>query len=87
MLPIATLRTGRTKLSRPLQIVRALVIVLVVSDLVSAPQPWGYALPIASAFASIVALFRPGLGVLLALLPIGSTLVVGPWGQDFMPLL
>ena len=51
MLPIATLRTGRTKLSRPLQIVRALVIVLVVSDLVSAPQlpapqPWGYALPI-----------------------------------------
>lgn len=92
MLPIATLRTGRTELSRPLQIVRALVIVLVVSDLVSAPQvpapqPWGYALPIASAFASIVALFRPGLGVLLALLPIGSTLVVGPWGQDFMPLL
>lgn len=84
----------RATAPRPLRVLRALVIVFVCCELLDtllrpAPDPgWLYhGLSVLSAAAAILVLFRPGPGVALAVLPVGSTLLVSGFGQDLLPLV
>lgn len=84
-----------TSLPAPLRVLRWVVVWIALSDLVllSRPpyygiEPWIFVGVSAFGSAAIVAaLFRPGAGFLLSLVPIASAFVVGPFGQTILPVL
>lgn len=93
MIGIATPRPDEGRPSRPLRVVRALVLVVIGVDLLLAlfltggRAPWLYgAVMTLSAIGVALTLFRPMLGLAACLVPIASALWA-PVGQDVAPLM
>ena len=93
MVGTATLQLDEDAPPRPLRVVRALVLVVIGVDLLSGlflswlVTPWLYTtVMVLSAIGAALTLFRPVLGLLVCIVPIGSALWA-PFGQDVAPLV
>ncbi|MFT3971081.1 MAG: histidine kinase [Micropruina sp.] len=93
MIGTATPRLDEAMPSRPLRVVRALVLVVIGVDLISGlfltwlATPWLYTtVMVLSAIGAALSLFRPMAGLVVCLVPIVSALWA-PVGQDAAPLL
>lgn len=92
--PTATPRTPPPIASATLRLLRWIVLGFLAINMSSTfltPYPTGIPLWLFAGLgawmtaASVLALYRPQLGALAAIVPIGSTLVVGRYGQDIAP--